>query len=200
VQEQVFRSVARELHDDFGQILTAIGTMLRRAEKKHLPPGSPLGEDVREVQTIVQDTLERTRAFSQALHPTILDDYGLERAIERYVETFEKQTGLRVNYARQGAGNVPEDAGIHVYRVLQEALTNVNKHAQASEVSVKLAYEPSRFRLEIQDNGVGNSSVRGKGLGMIAMEERAELLRGSLSVLPSVKGTLVRLDVPLGTA
>src|ERR671913_540233 len=76
LQEEVFRSVSRELHDDFGQILTAIGTMLRRAEKKGLPADSPFREEISEVRQVVQETLEKTRSFSQALHPTILDDYG----------------------------------------------------------------------------------------------------------------------------
>jgi signal transduction histidine kinase len=199
VQEEVFRSVARELHDDFGQILTAVGTMLRRADKKHLPPASPLREDLAEIREVVQATLEKTRSFSQALHPTILDDYGLEKAIERYVETFEKQTGLRVEYEKHGEGAIPEEKGIHVYRVLQEALTNVDRHAHASHVAVRVWFQPERFRLEILDDGVGSGAPAGKGLGMIAMEERAELLRGVLAVIPSDKGTLVSLEIPLGT-
>jgi signal transduction histidine kinase len=199
VQEEVFRSVARELHDDFGQVLTAIGAMLRRADKKHLPPESPLREDLAEIRGIVQETLEKTRSFSQALHPTILDDYGLEKAIERYVETFEKQTGIGVAYEKHGAGSVPEEKGIHVYRVLQEALTNVARHARASHVSVRVWFRPERFRLEVQDDGIGSGSPAGKGLGMIAMEERAELLRGRLAVVPSQNGTLVTLEIPLGT-
>jgi signal transduction histidine kinase len=198
VQEEVFRSVARELHDDFGQILTAIGAMLRHIEKRRLPADSPLQGDVTEIKQIVQETLEKTRSFSQALHPTILDDYGLEKAIERYVQTFEKQTGLDVNYEKQGAGSVPDEKGIHVYRVLQEALTNVARHARASNVWVRVCFRPEQFKLEVQDDGIGNGAPTGKGLGMIAMEERAELLRGRLAVVPSHAGTLVSLEVPLG--
>jgi signal transduction histidine kinase len=197
VQEEVFRSVARELHDDFGQILTAIGTMLRRASKQDIPAGSPLQEDMDEIRKIVQETLEKTRSFSQALHPTILDDYGLENAIERYVETFEKQTGLGVKYEKEGAGSVPGEKGIHVYRVLQEALTNVARHSRASQVWVRVRFLPEQFRLEVQDNGVGSGGAAGKGLGMIAMEERAELLSGRLAVVPSSSGTLVSLEIPL---
>jgi two-component system sensor histidine kinase UhpB len=154
--------------------------------------------DVTEIKQIVQETLEKTRSFSQALHPTILDDYGLEKAIERYVQTFEKQTGLDVNYEKQGAGSVPDEKGIHVYRVLQEALTNVARHARASNVWVRVCFRPEQFKLEVQDDGIGNGAPTGKGLGMIAMEERAELLRGRLAVVPSHAGTLVSLEVPLG--
>lgn len=200
VQEEVFRSVARELHDDFGQILTAIGTMLRRAEKKHVPPDSPLHTDIAEIREVVQVTLEKTRSFSQALHPTILDDYGLELAIERYVETFEKQTGVRVEYSKRGTGTVPDEKGIHVYRVLQEALNNVVKHAKASKVEVRVSFEGERMSLEVKDDGVGIQDRRGKGLGMIAMQERAELLRGHLAVQALARGTLVTLEVPVGSA
>lgn len=199
VQEEVFRSVARELHDDFGQILTAIGAMLGRADKKHLAPDSPLREDIAEIREVVQETLEKTRSFSQALHPTILDDYGLEKAIERYVETFERQTGLDVDFEKQGAGTIPGEKGIHVYRVLQEALTNVARHARATHVWVRVFFRPQQFRLEIQDDGVGSRAATGKGLGMIAMEERAQLLRGRLAVVPSDKGTLVSLEIPLSS-
>jgi signal transduction histidine kinase len=198
IQEEVFRSVARELHDDFGQILTAVGVMLLRAEKKHLPAGSALQQDMTEIRQVVQETIEKTRSFSQALHPTILDDYGLEKAIQRYVETFERQTGLGVRYEKEGAGSVPDEKGIHVYRVLQEALTNVARHSRASHVWVRVRFNPEQFRLEVQDDGVGSGAPAGKGLGMIAMEERAELLRGRLAVVPSLNGTLVSLEVPLG--
>ena len=197
VQEEVFRSVARELHDDFGQILTAIGTMLRRAERKHLPAESPLREDIAEVRGVVQEALEKTRSFSQALHPTILDDYGLEQAIERYVETFERQTGMEVRYEKHGEGEVADEKRIHVYRVLQEALTNVAKHSRASHVSVRLSFAGERLRLEVQDDGVGGAPAAGKGLGMVAMRERAELLRGRFAVAGNGNGTLVTLEVPL---
>lgn len=204
VQEEVFRSVARDLHDDFGQILTALGVMLKRAEKHHVPPDSPLREDLTEIRTVVQETLEKTRSFSQALHPTVLDDYGLNKAIERYLETWEKQTGIKVHYEQTGAGTVPQDQRIHVYRVLQEALTNVVKHAKASDVQVRVRFDDSLLRLEVEDNGVGKPAKGSKGLGMIAMEERAELLDGRLAVLPATAGgpsgstgTLVRLEVPI---
>lgn len=197
VQEEVFRSVARELHDDFGQILTAIGTMLRRAEKKHVPADSPLRGDVAEIRAVVQEALEKTRSFSQALHPTILDDYGLEQAIARYVETFERQTGMQVRYEKEGDGEVADEKRIHVYRVLQEALTNVARHSRASNVWVRLTFAHERLRLEVRDDGVGGVPAAGKGLGMIAMRERAELLRGRFAVGGNGAGTLVTLDVPL---
>ncbi len=102
VQEEVLRSVSRELHDEFGQILTAVGTMLARAEKKWLPPGSPLRAELSEVREITHGTLEKIRSLSQMLHPAVIDDYGLAKAVEWYVGVFEKQTGIETHTKNHG--------------------------------------------------------------------------------------------------
>ena len=199
VQEGVLRSVSRELHDEFGQILTAIGTMLGRAEKKGLPPDSPIRADVAEVREIVQETLEKVRSVSQALHPTVLDDYGLDKAIERFVPMFEKQTGISISYQKEGAGEVPEGSAIHVYRILQEALNNVARHSQSKTASVRMHYQSSHLSLEVADEGVGLPPAGPRnGLGLVAMRERAELLHATLTFLrPPSGGTRVHLEVPL---
>jgi signal transduction histidine kinase len=198
LQEEIFRSVSRELHDDFGQILTAIGTMLRRAEKKGLPADSSFAEEVSEVRQVVQETLEKTRSFSQALHPAILDDYGLEKAIERYLPSIEKQSGIKISFERLGSGSVREGQAIHIYRILQEALTNVVRHSKSSSASVRLHYSDSAMRLEIEDSGIGIGPDVNGGLGLIAMRERAQLVGGHLDVVRrSEGGTLVNLRVPL---
>jgi signal transduction histidine kinase len=198
VQEEVFRSVSRELHDDFGQILTAIGVMLRRAEKKGLPEDSPLRADIAEIRAVAQEALEKTRSFSQALHPTILDDYGLERAIERHLQNFEKQSGIATSFEHDEGIGVDDARAIHMYRVVQEALTNVARHARATEAKVRLRREASRLVLQVEDNGSGIPEKPVAGLGLIAMRERAELLHGSIVVKKSGKcGTLVTLEVPL---
>jgi signal transduction histidine kinase len=199
VQEGVLRSVSRELHDDFGQILTAVCTMLNRAEKKGLPADSPLRADLVEVRDIAGETLEKIRSLSQALHPTVLDDYGLEKAIERFLPTFEKQTGIKVQYEKSGAGEVPDAAAIHVYRITQEALNNVARHSGAREAFVRMQLEPDRLHLEVEDHGSGiPPAAKHNGLGLVAMRERAELLHGKVRFLrPQGGGTLVMLEVPL---
>src|SRR5438876_3639722 len=105
VQEEILHSISRELHDEFGQILTAVGAMLGRAGK-HLPPDSTFRIELSEVREIAQSTLERLRSLSQALHPSILDDYGLEKALEWYVKQFGKQTGIVIRYEKQGGDPV----------------------------------------------------------------------------------------------
>jgi signal transduction histidine kinase len=202
VQEEVLRSVARELHDEFGQILTAIGAMLQRIDKKGLPADSPLREDLNEVREVAQRALEKTRSLSQALHPSILDDAGLEQAIDWYVKVFEKQTGIPVQYEKEGA--IPEVRGnraVNVYRVLQEALNNVAQHSQSAKACVRLHFQRPRLRLEIEDEGVGLTPAERRsrnGIGLIAMRERAALLGGKLEFeRPARGGTRVRLEVPL---
>src|SRR5271157_2852438 len=202
VQEETLHSLSRELHDEFGQVLTAIGAMLRRAEKQ-LPADSPFCADLREVREVAQATLERTRNLSQLMHPSILDDGGLEKAIDWYLPVFEKQTGITVRYEKKGTGPAITDrVAIHVYRVLQEALNNLARHSGSTQAVVRLEFPPGRLNLEVEDNGAGipesrNGGTR-RGIGMTAMRERAELLEGTFEVLrPGEGGTLVRLDVPI---
>lgn len=202
VQEETLHSLSRELHDEFGQVLTAIGAMLRRAEK-HLPADSPFCTDLREVREVAQATLEKTRNLSQLMHPSILDDGGLEKAIDWYLPVFEKQTGIKVRYEKKGTGQeITDRVAIHVYRVLQEALNNLAKHSGSAQAVVRLEFPAGRLKLEVEDRGAGvpeqrNGSTR-RGIGMTAMRERAELLQGTFEVTrPGEGGTLVRLDVPL---
>ena len=198
VQEDILHSVSRELHDEFGQILTAVGAMLGRAGK-HLPPDSTFRIELSEVREIAQSTLERLRSLSQALHPSILDDYGLEKALEWYVKQFGKQTGIVIRYEKQGGDPVVGgQEAIHVYRILQETLNNVVRHSKSSTAWVRLTVTADHLRLEVEDRGVGMSEAGAGGLGLIAMRERADILQGTLELLrPPAGGTLVILEAPL---
>ena len=201
-QESTLRHISRELHDEFGQILTAVGAMLSRAER-HSPPDSPLRTELREVSEIAQSTLENVRMLSQALHPVMLEESGLESTVSWYIPTVEKQTGLVISYEKSGQPfAVDGSAGIHIYRILQEALNNVARHSEAREAWVRLKFQPDSLTLEVEDHGKGfNSQSVSRGIGMVAMRERAELLGGSIEfITPQTGGTLVRLIVPQGRA
>jgi len=200
LQEEVLRSVSRELHDEFGQIFTAIGAMLSRLERKGVPPDSPVRADLAEVRAITQSALEKVRSLSQMLHPAVLDDYGLEKAVEWYVPQFEKQTGIGVKYEKSGAGPpIGDEKAIHVYRILQEALNNVARHSGSKWATVRVHYAPDQLRLEVEDHGAGLRPTAGHtGLGLVAMRERAELLKGDLRLQNVPQGgTLVSLKVPI---
>jgi signal transduction histidine kinase len=206
MQEEMFRSISRELHDEFGQMLTAVGTMLSRARRQHCPP--QLAGDLDEIRAVAQDALEKTRSLTQTLHPSILDDSGLEEAIDWYLSVFERQTGIHVALEKSGVSReLAEDMPIHVYRVLQEALNNLARHSRSLSAWVRVRFSQDLLELEIEDQGIGlmpegvQPEIRpanNRGMGMIAMRERAELLSGKIEFLrPESGGTLVRLHVPL---
>jgi signal transduction histidine kinase len=197
-QESTLRYISRELHDEFGQILTAVGAMLRRAGT-HAPEGSSLRADLQEVLQIVQTTLESVRSLSQALHPVMLDEAGLESTLDWYIPTIERQTGIAISYEKQGP-SFPVDgaAGVHIYRVLQEALNNVARHSGAKQAWVRLLFLPDVLELEVEDHGVGFDERPGKrGIGLVAMRERSELMGGQIVFSrPAQGGTRVHLEVP----
>lgn len=197
-QESTLRHISRELHDDFGQILTAMGMMLGRA-RNQLPEGSQLRSDLLEVREIAQTTLDKVRSLSQALHPVMLDEAGLEPTIEWYLPVVERQTGIGICYEKSGtpfaiAGN----AAVHIYRVLQEALNNVARHSGAKKAWVRLRFTAGDLQLEIEDHGSGFPSAGPRqGIGLVAMRERAELLGGKIAIArPADGGTLVSMAIP----
>jgi signal transduction histidine kinase len=199
VQEDVFRTLARELHDDMGQVLTALGMMLQRIERR-LAPDDSGRRDLREVREIANQTLERVRSMSQMLHPPILDDYGLARSIEWYIEQYTKQTGMTIHHESDGTPPwIGDTVAIHVYRILQEALSNVARHSGQQEAWVRTAYSASAMELEVRDQGRGlPDHPSGRGIGLIAMRERAELIHGNIVIERHPEGgTRVRLRVPL---
>ncbi len=197
-QESTLRHISRELHDEFGQVLTAIGSMLGRAGK-HVPEGSPLREDLKEVQEIAQSTLNNIRTLSQALHPVLLEEAGLESTLDWYIPTVGRQTGLALHYEKTGQPfPVQMSAGVHIYRVLQEALNNVRRHSGASDAWIRLRFSPDSLELEVEDHGAGFVAEKiQRGIGLVAMRERAELIGGTLAISPrSQGGTKVRLQIP----
>jgi signal transduction histidine kinase len=197
-QESTLRYISRELHDEFGQILTAMGSMLGRAGA-HAPEGSSLRIDLQEVRQIAQDTLDRVRSLSQSLHPVMLDEVGLETTLDWYIPTVERQTGIAISYEKVGAAfDLSGSAAVQIYRVLQEALNNVARHSGAKQAWVRLRFDPATLELEVEDHGVGFSERPGKqGIGLVAMRERSELMGGRIVFsIPAAGGTLLHLSVP----
>jgi signal transduction histidine kinase len=204
VQEETLRHVARDLHDEFGQILTAIGVMLGRASQRGLEKDSPFVQEVEKVKRIVEDTLQNVRDSSQIFRPAILDDFGLEQTLQWMVQQFSRQTGIQVHLTQNlFDGLVDVQAGIHVYRIVQEALSNVARHSGARVAWVSLQEHGGELRLEIKDNGrgfeVGGNMDRGagEGIGLMGMRERAEHLNGSLVIRSAPgEGTTVTVSIP----
>jgi signal transduction histidine kinase len=190
MQENIFRSISRDLHDDFGQILTAIGVMLQRSARH--------SDDVLEVREIVQAALDKVRALSHALHPVVLDEAGLDGALDAWLPGFERQTGVAVDYRKEGEEHgLSHETTIHLYRVMQEALNNVAKHSGSKRAKVRLRFAPHAVTLEIEDDGKGIRADEKQGLGLVSMRERAEMMKGRIDIRSGESGgTLVRVTVP----
>jgi signal transduction histidine kinase len=202
VQEDVQRSLARELHDDFGQILTAIGTLLGRL-RRQAPADTPLGSELEQVRGIAQQALDRIRHRSQWLHPGVLDDFGLARALEGCVEQFQHQTGIQTHLVADGPLDaVRDDCAIHVYRIVQEALSNAARHSGSPDAWVRIRCDGGNLELAVEDRGSGiatqaSAADPARGMGMVSMRERAELIGGQLDVKRGAGGgTVVHLRVP----
>ena len=201
-RESTLRHLARELHDEFGQTLTAVGAMLGRA-RRHAPEHSELKSELHEISAVAQGMLEHVRGLSQTLHPSILEEIGLEGTIDWYVSTVERQTGVAISCERAGVlPPVDVTVAIQIYRILQEALTNVARHSGAKDAWVRLGFDSGFLELEIEDHGAGMSADRrSRGLGIVTMRERAALVGGAIEFArPHEGGTLVRLRVPVGGA
>jgi signal transduction histidine kinase len=205
LQEDLQRSVSRELHDDFGQILTALGTLLGRA-RRHLPGGGTLAEELDDVRRLAQETLDRIRTQSQWLHPGAIDDFGLEKTLARCVEAFERQTGIRTTLAVEGpVDTVRPEFAIHVYRIVQEALSNIGRHSGSEEAHVRLACAGGALALDVEDRGRGVPAVRNRthdgGLGLVSMRERTALMGGEFRLRqPHDGGLVVEVRVPQASA
>jgi signal transduction histidine kinase len=193
-QEETLRHVSRELHDEFGQILTAVGAMLQRAERR---PAEHLVSELQEVKSAAQEALEKVRSLSQTLQPVILEEAGLLAALDWYIPVVERQTGLKICYERPAEDpSVSNQSAIHVYRVIQESLNNIVRHAGSKDAVVRLRVG-SDIVVEVEDHGTGFDSTEArKGIGLVAMRERATLLGGKLEIARKPSGTLVRLTVP----
>src|SRR5439155_16617461 len=139
------------------------------------------------------------RTLSQALHPVLLDEAGLEGTLDWYIPTVGRQTGLALHYEKTGQSfPVETSAGVHIYRVLQEALNNVSRHSGATDAWISLRFSPDSLELEVEDHGTGFVAEKmQRGIGLVAMRERAELIGGTLVISPHPQGgTQVRLQIP----
>ncbi len=198
-QEDERRRLARELHDETGQALTSILLGLKSLED--LDDVAALGQGVAALRERVVATLQDVRRLAVELRPAALDDFGLEAALERLTAGFAEQTGLKVELeSRLQDDRLPEEVETVLYRIVQEALTNIVKHAQASRVSIVITQKPGAVGAVIEDDGRGfdpDQSVDG-GIGLIGMRERVALLDGSMTIEAAPgKGTTLVIEVPV---
>ena len=203
-QEQERIRLARELHDDLSQEIAALSIAaanLKRSIAQHDPDAQAQGD---RIQHKLMRMAERVRRLSHHLHPSVLQHSALNSALKSYCAEFSALTGLRVSFESEGSfDHLPKAVGLCVYRVAQEALQNVLKHASVDEARVVLAARPDSIRLTVSDRGAGIDPQRraAPGLGIVSLKERARLINGAISIesRPN-QGTTLTLTAPLPAA
>ncbi len=200
-QEVERKRLARELHDETAQVLTSVLVRLRVLERSEDDEASRAG--LVELRTILGGELEGVRALAIDLRPPVLDDLGLEMALETQVRDFIQRWGIDVTLSSDRLGRLPAEVELVFYRVAQEALSNVAKHARASRVEIRLTKRGCRLQMLIEDDGCGfdqdaATDAVDAGLGLFGMKERLALVDGTLGVESAVgAGTRVSADVML---
>jgi signal transduction histidine kinase len=202
-QEEERRTIARELHDEVGQVLMAIRVELALAEKRLNPVAS--ADVLRDAQSITERAVHTVRDLSHILHPALLDDLGLAAALEWYLEPFGRRHGIRVTLRHNGMQvRLRPEVEIAAYRIVQEALTNVAKHAHASSCTVTLERGDQSLRIIIQDDGAGfdpatvETPGAHRGLGLLGLRERVWQLLGTIQVDSAPgRGTMITVEIPI---
>jgi signal transduction histidine kinase len=203
-QEQERRSLARELHDEVGQALTAIKMSVGVALRT--PGTHPRAHAaLEEARGVAETTLQGVRDLSQLLHPSMLDDFGLPETLAAYLRNFSKRTGIRAHFSHEDrTDRMPPDVEVCLYRIVQEALTNVARHSGALSCAVSLRRIDDHVELVVEDSGRGMAEASGgadarRGLGLMGMRERAQSLAGRFSIDNRPEGgTRVVVTLPVG--
>jgi signal transduction histidine kinase len=202
IREDERSRISREIHDELGQVLTGLKFDLSRLVAKPPEDRAELIERVDTMLQLMDETIRSVRRIATELRPGVLDDLGLEAAIEWQSREFQERTGIRCRFVSTLAdAGLPDELATAVFRILQETLTNVARHSGATSVNVALKAIEGRLILTVRDDGKGISEEEAEGrrsLGLLGMRERALLLGGYLTVAGRPgRGTTVVLDVPL---
>jgi signal transduction histidine kinase len=200
--EESRRLLSHELHEGVSQSLTASLSYLWLVDRKLPPDQEELRSCLSEGRRLASGTLSEIRRLSQSLHPPALDDYGLVPSLEGQLRAFGQRHSIESSFVTEGlVERLPREVETAIYRITQEALDNVARHAHARHVEVALAVGPDSLELSVDDDGVGFPPELGQngitGTGLIAIRERARALGGTLS-LKSEGGASVRVSLPLG--
>lgn len=199
-QEQERRAISRELHDEVGQSLSALLLGIGNLGKAAPLESDPLLQQlIQSIRALAERSVAVVRNMSLLLRPSMLDDLGLVPALEWQAREVARNTGLRVNVAAEGVSDaLPEEHKTCVYRVVQEALHNSSRHAEAKTVRIQVQQTENALILSIQDDGKGFNPARDKGLGLLGMEERVSHLGGTFQVTSEPgQGTLLSIELPL---
>ena len=202
VREEERKDIAREIHDEIGHSLTALKLDINLLLKKRFLKGDALEKKLNEMMVSIEHTIKILQRISSQLRPSILDHFGIVAAIEWQAKEFQKQTGLRCKYL------IPEDdialsehKSIAIFRIFQEAMTNIARHSKATRVDVSLELIDNNIELKVSDNGIGIKREvldDPNSLGLLGMRERVNLIGGKISISSVLNvGTTVLINVPI---
>ncbi|HZU25021.1 MAG TPA: sensor histidine kinase, partial [Bryobacteraceae bacterium] len=194
-QESVARRFSHELHDELGGALTAIKTNLAA-----LAASGADRQRVEDSLKLVEGAISNVRELSQLLRPTILDDFGLDAGIRWLADRFRERTGIETDYRSEFTGRLADETETHLFRIVQEALTNIARHSGATQATIHLRAGPDTVHLTIHDNGRGlQPSRNGGGMGLIGMRARARSAGGELTIKSHPgAGVTIEVSAPRG--
>jgi len=199
-QEQERRKISRELHDEVGQMLTGLRMEFRSLQKVHLAPRKEFEAKLEQGKAILDRTLQSVRDIAMGLRPSMLDDLGLEAALQWQARDFSRRHDIPVAVnIRAKLADLPEEHRTSLYRIVQEALTNCARHSRAKKVNISLTEDRGSLRLEVSDDGVGmpDRDASAAGLGLLGIQERVRELGGHFDIRSTRgRGTLLTVDVP----
>jgi signal transduction histidine kinase len=204
-QDDERRRIARELHDGTGQKLAVLSMNLALVENRAGVPGADFHKVLSECSTITRDISEEIRTLSYLLHPPLLDECGLESALQMYLRGINRREGLIVELQMPPRlRRMTEEAELAIFRIVQASLTNIHLHSGSNKANIKIAYVPGGLGITISDRGRGipravlsRSSVgKGVGVGIVGMKERLKHLGGQLEIESSDRGTKVKAIIP----
>jgi signal transduction histidine kinase len=193
-QDNVVRRLSRELHDEFGQVLSAI-----EANLAAIPTTTPdQHARIEDCVLLVKDAMSNVRELSQLLRPSILDDFGLKASLLWLADSVRQRSGIEVEARIDYEGRLPEETETHLFRIAQEALTNALRHSGAKRVEIRLKQNQERLTLSISDDGHGLKPREGrKGFGMMGMRERMRAAAGELHVRSTPHGLTIAAEISL---
>jgi signal transduction histidine kinase len=202
-QEEERKHLSRELHDHVGQVLTALRMELGRIERTKAPSERGAGPAVAECRRLVDSVFRTVRDLALGLRPSMLDDFGLQPALEWHVRDFTRRYDINVELQVTGSfDTLPDAYRTCVYRAVQEALTNCIRHANARAIQVKITGHQDRLEVSVTDDGIGLVAARrGSGMGLRGIEERVKELDGVMTIESApLKGTTLSIRLPLPVA
>jgi signal transduction histidine kinase len=198
-QEEERKKLTRELHDQVGQMLTALRMEISRAGRGRNLSDSQIRQPLAEAKRLLDTILRSVRDLAMGLRPSMLDDFGLQPALEWHVRDFRRRYSTAVDLTLSGElDTLPDQYRTAVYRIVQEALTNCARHARAGRITVDVRSERNTIELSVSDDGVGIDPAHERGVGLLGIEERVRELHGTFEIASrQPQGTELRVTLPV---